>query len=415
MEMTRRQFVASPAALTARKGPPNVLVFMSDQESALLPGPVALPNRRRLAKAAIQFTNAFCNTPQCSPARAALLTGLEPHHAGVLTNVDRGSLGKPLPSSLPTVGSVFRAAGYRTAYFGKWHLGDNSGGAPTHGFSTYEGGDDEEVARQGASWIGNASKQTKPWLAWVSILNPHHIYEIARVLRQVAPRPGVKAPSTNLSNLSQKPFEQREFVDKDQGRLTRAFSSEDWVRYRSYYCSLVEKADTAFGNVLDAIPDLESTVVVYTSDHGDALGEHGLPFKGPFMYEELLRVPLWIAGGGLRRGKRDVLATQADLAPTLVQLAGIRWPGKLDGIDLLASVPRDAVFLEYYAKQKWVNPIRTIRTRRWKLNSYSSGSQELYDLAADPGEARNRAGDVAVAKVQVGLQSRLNAWREPLH
>src|SRR5690242_15037242 len=123
----RRAFLAAPFAVPlihAAAPKPNVLIFMTDQESAMTPGPVRRPGRDSLERRGTRFTQAFCNTPQCSPARSSLLTGLQPHKAGVLTNVDPSSLGKPLSPSLPTVGTVFRDAGYRTGYFGKWHLGD---------------------------------------------------------------------------------------------------------------------------------------------------------------------------------------------------------------------------------------------------------------------------------------------------
>ena len=415
MRLTRRQFLAAAAVLQQPPRQPNVLVFLSDQESALLPGPVNLPNRTRLEPTAVKFTSAFCNTPQCSAARSSLLTGLEPNQTGVLTNVDGSSLGKPLPPSLPTVGSVFQAAGYSTGYFGKWHLGGDREGLARFGFATYERiRKDEEAARQAAEWI---RAQRGPWLAWVSIINPHDIYQLPKLLEQVQPRPGVLPPRTALDDLKGKPPGQREYVDKDQGRITRDYKPEDWVRYRSHYCELVEAADGCLGFVLDALPDLDSTVVVYTSDHGDALGEHGLPFKGPFMYEELISIPLWISAPGAPLGKapRTDLVTQADLAPTLASLAGLTWPREVSGVDLTKG-PNDrmAVFLEYYAKQKWVNPIRTVRTRRWKLNWYDRGNKELYDLATDPYETRNRAGDAELKAVQGDLEKRLNAWRAPL-
>ena len=273
---TRRAFLASTTLAAAVGRRPNVLVFMSDQESALLPGPAELPNRRKLERGAARFTTAFCNTPQCSAARSSLLTGLEPHRTGVLTNVDPGSLGRPLSPSIPNVGSVFQAAGYSTGYFGKWHLG---GQRDAFGFGTIGAeNDDALIAAQAADWIRN---QRSPWLAWVSILDPHHIYSLERV----APRLGVRPPFSDLGNLAGKPAEQQAYVDQDQGKQTRHYGPEDWIRYRSFYLSLVEKADAHLGTVLDAIPDLDATIVVYTSDHGDALGEHGLPFKGPFMYE----------------------------------------------------------------------------------------------------------------------------------
>ena len=118
--MTRRAFLAAAPLLAQPGTRPNILVFMTDQETALLPGPAALPNRARIANGAAAFSHAFCNTPQCSPARSSLLTGLEPHHTGVRTNVDGGSIGASLDSKTPNIGSVFRNAGWATGYFGKW-------------------------------------------------------------------------------------------------------------------------------------------------------------------------------------------------------------------------------------------------------------------------------------------------------
>jgi arylsulfatase A-like enzyme len=409
MVWTRRQLLHSAALGMLQRKPPNVLVFMTDQESALLPGPAELPNRRRLERDAVRFTSAFCNTPQCSAARSSLLTGLEPHRTHVLTNVDGGSLGKPLSPEMPNVGSVFHAAGYSTGYFGKWHLG---GGREKFGFAEIGAeGPDEKVALAAAAWI---RKQRSPWLAWVSILDPHHIYSIPQVLKTIEPRQGVAAPTSDLRNLNGKPAEQQAYVDKDQGRQTREFTTEDWLRYRTYYLQLVEKADTQLGTVLDAAGN--ETVIVYTADHGDALGEHGLPYKGPFMYEEEIRIPLMIRAPGLMpAGERTDLVTQADLAPTLASLCGVHWPKPVSGRNLTAKLPpRDAVFLEYYAKQKWVNPIRTMRGRRWKMSWYDSGHQELYDLQADPHEQRNLAAEPKSVRLKAEMETRLNAWRGPV-
>jgi arylsulfatase A-like enzyme len=414
--LTRRDLISSAALAYLQRKRPNVLVFMSDQESSLLPGPADLPNRRRLETGAVRFTSAFCNTPQCSAARSSLLTGLEPHQTGVLTNIDGGSLGKALSPSTPNAGSVFQAAGYSTGYFGKWHLGGNR---QSFGFSTVgKEGPDETVAREAAAWI---KKQTSPWLAWVSILNPHHIYSIPEVVKSIEPRKAVTGPASDLSNLAGKPAEQQAYVDKDQGKQTRNFTPEDWLKYRTYYLQLVEKADAQFGIVLDSAGDIESTVVVYTSDHGDALGEHGLPYKGPFMYEEEIRIPLVIRAPKplvprmVTASERNDLVTQADLAPTLAALCGVEWPKKVTGRNLFSGAqPRDGVFLEYYAKQKWVNPIRTLRTRKWKLNWYDSGNQELYDLSTDVHETRNLAADPKARAVKAEMEARLNAWRGPM-
>ena len=100
------------------------------------------------------------------------------------------------------------------------------------------------------------------------------------------------------------------------------------------------------------------------------------------------------------------MTVQADLAPMLAELAGVEWPRK-------PIARRGAVYLEYYAKQKWVNPIRTIRTSRWKLNWYDSGHQELYDLENDAEERHNVASDEATRRIRIELETRLNAWRGP--
>ncbi len=400
--MRRREFLGACAlpAFSMQAGTPNILLFMTDQESAILPGPATLPNRKRLLDGGAVFTHAFCNTPQCSPARSSLMTGLEPHRTGVLTNVDGASTGKGLKESTPTLAKAAKAAGYATGYFGKWHLGNQKGGLQQFGWDTFETGSDEDVSAKAAAWI---RKQKGPWLAWVSVLNPHEIYS----LEQVKIREGVRPPHSGLKDLESKPAEQREFMDKDQGKEVVHYKPEDWLRYRSYYLDLLEKTDACLGTVLDAVPPAPS-IIAYVSDHGDALGEHGLPFKGPFMYEELIHIPMIVkAPGRIRAGDRDELTTQADLPRLLASLAG------LSGL-LRPEMTRDAVFLEYFSKQKWVNPIRTIRTRRYKLNWYDRGNRELYDLLKDPHETNNLANDAAFASVRKDLENRLNRWRGPM-
>lgn len=413
--LTRRGFVAaSVAAATnlaaAEKGVrPNILVFMTDQETALLPGPAELPQRRRVSEGAAVFTHAFCNTPQCSPARSSLLTGLEPHHTGVRTNVDGNSLGGALDPKIPSIGSVFRNAGWATGYFGKWHLTPGaSKDLNAFGFTARADGSDADSAAAAATWI---KSQSGPWLAWVSVLNPHDIYQIRSEMDRTAIRPGVRPPATTLANLSSKPAEQSEYVAKDQGKITADFDADHWLRYRSYYLNLLEKTDALLGQVLDAVGDISNTIVLYTADHGDQLGGHGLPFKGPFMYEPLVRIPLLIrAPGRLRPGPRTELVTQADIAPTLAELAGVPWPAKVDGGSLVRPLKREAVYLEYYAKQKWVNPIRTVRTKRWKLNVYDSGNRELYDLQADPDERTDLSKDPHHRTTRARLEAQLNRW-----
>lgn len=160
----------------------------------------------------------------------------------------------------------------------------------------------------------------------------------------------------------------------------------------------------------------EKSIVVYTSDHGDMNGAHRLPFKGPFMYEELLTVPLVISYPP--RFKKPVttgaLVSLVDLVPTLCTLAQVKWPARLSGKDLTplfedpAREINPAVFAEYYAKQRWVNPIRSVRTREWKYNRYVNGGEELYNLRIDPGELHNRAGDASNEEIRRKLTELLS-------
>lgn len=362
-------------------------------------GRLDLPNRERLEKRGVSFPNAWCATPQCSPARGTLWTGLAPHRSGVRTNI--GATGsKPLDPSTPNLGSLFRAAGYRTGYFGKWHLtpGREIDGE-AFGFDAavaYGRGGDAEVVRRAAEWI---QAQDEPWLAVVSILQPHDVYDYPRLRatgKATEIREGIEPPNSGLEDLSTRPVAQRAYVEQDQGQAAANYGPEDWRGYRSLYYDLIEDADRNFGVCLEAAG--EEAIVAYTSDHGDGLGEHGLAFKGPFLYEELMNVPFVVAAPGMAGGKQsEELACHADLVPTLCDLAGVDAPPDLDGASLRPALEgretgRTAIFAEYHSKQRWANPTRAVRTRRWKLNVYLQGGRELYDLRDDPHERVNLAG-----------------------
>ena len=123
------------------------------------------------------------------------------------------------------------------------HLADSR---EAFGFSTTGRGKDEAVAEQAAAWI---KKQSGPWLAWVSILNPHDIYHIVDDLKNVDPRRGVSAPFSDQKNLAGKPGEQQQYMDKDQGKAAKDYTPQDWLRYRTYYCELIEKAEALRGAI----------------------------------------------------------------------------------------------------------------------------------------------------------------------
>ena len=444
---SRRAFLETVAAMgsgmavwrnAAAPAPPrpNILIVLTDQEREDIPRRLMhLPHRAELEQRGIRLTHYFVTAPQCSASRATLLTGRYPHQAGVVTNVDRSSLGRALSPSLPTLGKVFRTSGYTTAYLGKWHLTDGLGGGSSSkndsgalkafGFDHYHFASGAQLADVASEWI--AGQTRRPWLLVVSFpYLPHNMYAVVRRMHEIKVRPGLDLPPNFDDNLKGKPAAERQFLTRDQGRPALDWGKEEWLRYRSYYLDLIEKVDAYLGKILNALGrrrDSDNTLVVYSSDHGDMGGAHRLPFKGPFMYEELLRVPLVMSWP--RRFPHavvsDSMASSVDLAPTLATVAGIEWPSPLPGKDfsLLFDRPRETVraevFAEYYGKQHWVNPIRTIRTADWKYNLYVAPgrevAEELYHLRADPGELHNLAGQSAFASPRADLRSRLLNWR----
>lgn len=429
MQWNRRQFLAALALNAAPSPRPNVLVFLSDQESQRVDRNLLdLPHRDRLERSGVRFERAWCATPQCSPARGSLWTGLWPHRTGLVGNV--GAAGtSPLTPSTPNLAQLFRRAGYSTGYFGKWHLTPNSAAdADAFGFDELRMRGDEPgdagIAKAAADWIERQGSE--PWFAIVSIIQPHDIYyypgEAARRRAEGEPpypiRSRIPAPAAGAADLARRPPPQRLYLENDQGQVSIDYDSEEWRRYRTYYYERIEDADRSLGTVLEAMDRsgaAANSIVAYTSDHGDGLGAHGLPFKGPFHYEELLNIPLSISWPGrIEPRVSHSLTSQVDLLPTLCDLAGVPAPRRLDGVSLRPEleggrIERDELFAEYHSKQRWENPIRSVRTARWKLNVYLEGGRELYDLENDPHESVNLAGAPDRVDVERALLERLEA------
>jgi arylsulfatase A-like enzyme len=419
----------APAGATER---PNVLIVITDQEApALRLPPLERPNLERLAARGVSFTRAYAAYPVCSPSRAVLLTGLYPHQNGVLENVNPGVESPPLDPAIPNLGSVFTAAGWSTAWFGKWHLSANEA-VPSYGFAhAYqpplgnngrEG--DPEVAAHAAAWIrGRAAGE--PWLAVVSILNPHDIGEPERYADvEIEPYP-VELPASfddDPTAPDRAPELRAHAGSRRENRTPTDHAA--WIHYLRLYCHLLERNDPLLGTVLDAVAaraDADRTIIVYTSDHGEMGGAHRMAQKR-FLYEESVRVPLlFVYPGAVRASESGRLASNVDVAPTLAVLAGVKWPSPLPGKNLLEAPPEgadadEAVFAEVSipATRLLAGRVdrltRMVRTREWKYVLYPSGAEELYDTAADPIEVHNLAASPEHAGRRTELRERLTAW-----
>jgi arylsulfatase A-like enzyme len=433
MPMTRRQFVRtatgalalaasglSGVRAQARRGP-NLLIVFTDQERELTAqerAAMTLPNRLALEARGVRFTRNNCVCGQCSPARSTLMTGLYPHQTGVMTNTDKAVFGAPLPGNLPCVGRVFGDAGYRTGYFGKWHLG--GGGPRNFGFPANGAGPDTALPTKAADFL--AADDGRPWMLWLSFLNPHDIYLPGKYPELQKINEAVTLPDTWDEEFQGRPEAQRDNRDDRRGLLDRDQQRQMYLTYRSFYAGLMGLVDQQLGQVmaaLDATGQRDNTLVVYLSDHGDMGGAHGMRFKGPLPYEELLRVPLVMSWPGqLPEGvTRDCITSQIDMVPTLRAAAGVDWPTALPGQDLLplAKDPsargRDVAYSEYLFQSGRAVPIRTITTPRYVFSDYLEGARELYDLEQDPHQRNNLAGRPEMKAIEDDLAARLMRWR----
>jgi choline-sulfatase len=412
---------------------PDVFIVLTDQQRADAFGAAGAADLRtpamdRLARGGVLFSRAFAATPQCSPSRAALLTARHPHRTGVMGNTAGGERGAsrppagmsgPLDRSLPTLGRVFAAAGYDTAYFGKWHLGGTPG---EYGFEVHDSRiGDATLANHAVAFLQQrAARGTpRPLLLVVSWLNPHDIYGVfSAATPDARALSAVHMPSNLVDDLRHKPFPQRQYLEEDQGKPFARADADVWRRYRAVYNRLVETVDREIGIVLDAVPRRDvPPITVFSSDHGDLGGAHGLPYKGPAMYEELIRVPLVVSWPGrIPPARTDALVSLIDVLPTLCDLTDVQAPNDIDGVSLRpilegrATQVRAMVFGEYYGKQSWRVPIRMVRTERWKYVRYVRYGDELYDLTADPGELTNRVRDPGASEERLRLERELEGW-----
>jgi len=413
----------SPAA-GSRSGRPNILLVVSDQERqrAWLPSSVRLPWRDRLIAEGLEFTSYFTHSSPCSPSRASLFTGRYLPGHGVVDNVIMPEHTE-LDPAVPTVGSLLRRAGYRSSYIGKWHLSQSATpDMEAYGFSDWDGNDrhfmgwagtgvhfDPIIAANAAHWLRtNATPgpgaDPRPWFLTVALVNPHDVMwfpvdqpgyaerhpedvaSIRAVLEQAAwkdddPLPVYDAgyeeifealPANFHDDLHTKPEAHRQWRWDQQHGLWGYIDPDDtraWLRHLDYYVELQRLADSSLGTVLAALEDTgtwDDTVVIFTSDHGDMCGSHGLRSKGPFVYDEIMRVPLYVrVPGRTSPGTTSTaLATHVDLASTICALAGAEGGG-LQGVDLspvladpAAAVRDHVLFAQDSAQTTNLNNVR---------------------------------------------------------
>ncbi len=403
---------------------PNILLILSDQQHWQAMGNMDpffdTPSLDAFAKESTVFESTFCTTPQCSPSRSSLMTGFYPGKTRVYGNMKNAG-GNPLDR--PTIAPELQKAGYYTGYFGKWHLGNNAVGVK--GWDEKElKADDKRSVPRAVQFLKERAGTDKPFALYVSIVNPHDIYHFAGHVPKTDVD-GIPLPvSWYKETFENKPKVQKEFMTEDQGKIMQDAPESEWKRYRDYYRSKTKLYDDNVGAILKELKRQglwDNTIVIITSDHGDMDTNHKLIFKGPFMYEHLMRIPLMIHvpkrfGGIQPKRIKDTFVVNVDIVPTIRELCKL--PAKeSDGTSLVPLLTGkgkynepDFVVGQYYGKQKWVSPIRMIRTHRYKLNKYIGYRSELYDLKNDPHELKNLADDPGYAKILEELSNKLDEW-----
>ena len=373
------------------------------------------PGMDRLAAEGVRFRNAFVTLSLCAPSRAAFLTGRYNHLNGI-TNNDT-----PFPAESVTHATLLRAAGYKTAYIGKWHMGEQKGHRPGFDYSASFVGhgryQDCPIEINGVStptkgWLDDVStdyaiewiKQNKerPFSMVVGLKSPHNprggknLPDRLRTLD--AGETSRPTPNCGVPAIFHKPA-------KDGTQSTGLSDNATHLDYLRHVRGVDENVSRML-DALDALGLAEDTVVVYTSDNGFYLGEHCSGDKRS-LYDESLRIPLLVRyprmfGKGL---VVDEMALNIDLAPTFLDLAGVPVPKEMQGTSWKGVAAgkkpagwRKSFFAEYYKEMGDVPTCYAIRTTTHKLVKYPNSPEftEVFDLTTDPYEIKNLASDTAL-------------------
>ena len=429
---------------------PNILFIQVDQLAAQFLRCYGdkichAPNLDRLAAEGTVFETAYCNFPLCSPSRASMATGKLCSEIGAYDNAAE------LPASIPTYAHYLRAAGYQTALSGKMHF---IGPDQHHGFEKRL---TPELYPADFSWVPNwgdegdrdtndsravtiagvcersmqidfdnlvtyhavqhlydiaRSDDDRPFFMQVSYTHPHEPYLCQQEFWDLYE--GVDIPLPDVAALPEEQHDAHSVrLLSDFAMLNSQFTDDDIRTARRAYYGSISYLDRMIGQLLETLEGIgqkDNTVIVFTSDHGEMLGERGMWFKKHF-FEPSLKVPLIISGGAFGAGRAATPASLVDLLPTFMGIAeGTGWTSPveaLEGEDLaskLTAEPDRPIYAEYLAEATTA-PIFMVRQGAYKYVYSEDDPPLLFDLKADPSEKHNMAGHPEHAEIESRLRA----------
>ena len=430
--------VGQLASSGARNPRPNIVFILIDDlrwdELGIAGHPfIKTPHIDRIARQGALFRNAFMTTPLCSPSRASFLTGQYAHTHGITDNVDRSAASH----TLVTFPLLLHQSGYQTAFIGKWHMGNDE--TPRPGFDrwvSFKGQGtylDPEINEDGKSiktsgYITDIlngyavefikRQHDKPFLVYlahkaihpevtqnndgsVDLTAAERFIPAARHRDAYAQRTIPRRPNYGKTPKGKPALQRRIGSLPPLGAATVTRDESILGRQRSLMA--IEDGVGEILRVLKETGQLDNTVIVFTSDNGYFYGEHGLSVERRLAYEESIRMPLLLRyPKAIKPGTvRNELALNIDLAPTLLELAGVAVPGAMQGRSLVPLLKgerpawRSSFIIEYYSDKVFPRVLKmgykAVRNGRWKYIHYLEleGMDELYDLQTDPYEMTN--------------------------
>jgi N-acetylglucosamine-6-sulfatase len=452
---TRNRVTTTPAKPAARfnQGAPNVVVVMTDDQA--LDTMRAMPRTRRLlGDRGVTFENAVVSFPLCCPSRATFLTGQYAHNHGVLDNhPPRGGYHRlDAEHTLPV---WLSRAGYRTGFVGKFLNGYGEGAAAREippGWSDWYGlpskakrrpfdfplnengklveyGDGEDdyktevLADKAVSFIGERAPGDRPFFLYVSTTAPHTDHGLPdEVDRNPEPAPRDRGKFEGRSAPRRKSVDEKDVSDKPRFIRSRSrLGAEQREQIDRVYVSQLESlvaVDRLIKRVVRELRrtgELDDTVVLFTSDNGFLRGQHRLDSGKANPYEEAIRVPLLVRGPEFPQGiEDDRLVGNVDLAPTILDVAGVEVDRAIDGRSILPFEHIDdrtgAVLLEVYERShgRFVG----VRTHRYVYAEYDGRDVELYDLERDPQQLESVHKNPRYAEVRARLSDLLSRLRK---